>query len=100
MEHTTATAILIEAIDVYKDAHNIPPWEDDLIQIAEPGDELWRHWQEDGGYRMDGDPIKSEVALCVEGFGCFYGCVEAAIAALPRYFCEEPQEPEPALHKK
>lgn len=95
-EFTTATALVAEAIQAYKEAHDIPTWEDSLIQIAEPGDELWTQWQADSGSRMQGDPAHSEIALQVEGYGQFYGCVEAAIADLPRYFmAEEPLEPEP-----
>jgi hypothetical protein len=88
MEKTTAMAILIEAIRAYKDAHNIPAWEDDLIQIAEPGDEDWIAWQHDGTH-IEGDPAHAEVALCIEGYGTYYGCVEAAVADLWKYFADD-----------
>ena len=66
--------------------------------------ELWTQWTTDtvlpdgsilvAASGMCGNPGHSEIALRVAGEGQFYGCVEAAIADLARYFmAEEPPEP-------
>ena len=96
---TTATALVVEAIRDYKETRDIPAWEDSLIEIAEPGDLLWTQWATDtvlpdgsilvAASGMCGNPDRSEIALRVAGEGQFYGCVEAAIADLPRYFMAE-----------
>ena len=90
---TTATAILLDAIGAYRESHGIPPWEDDLLQIAEPGEDLYDEWR--NAHRMDGDPAQSEIAMRCDGFGTFYGSVEAAVADVRSYFCED--DPEPGL---
>jgi hypothetical protein len=85
---STASQIMQDAILAYKEAHGIPVWEDDLVQVSFPGDEKWTAWQTSGA-QMAGDPARSEVALYVEGFGAYYGCLEEAVADLGRYFSEE-----------
>ena len=91
MEKTTATALVVEAIRTFKEAHDIPAWEDSLIQIAEPGEDLYDAWRE--APHMQGDPDHAEIALRQAGFGAFYGCVEAAIEDLWRYFDADFSQP-------
>jgi hypothetical protein len=85
--YTTATALVAEAIRSYRTAHPLPVWEESRIQIAEPGDALWEAWRTSSG--MEGDPDRSEVALSCDGHGQFYGCVEAALADLWRYYADD-----------
>ena len=92
MEKTTATALVIEAIRTFKEKHDIPSWEDSLIQIAEPGEDLYEEWREVAS--MQGDPDHAEIALYQEGFGQFYTCVEAAIEDIWQYFDADLSQPE------
>jgi hypothetical protein len=91
-EHTTAAAIMQAAIHAERERRHFPAWEDDRIEVAVPGDEHWTDWASGSG--MDGDPTRSEIALRVDGDGQFYGCLEAAIADLWRYFYDEFEEEE------
>ena len=89
-QYTTALAIMSEALAAYLREHQLDAWMASWVEIATPGQPRWQELSRRGtGLLMGGDPVRSEIALCREGRGQFYGCVEAAIADLRAYFCDE-----------
>ena len=58
-EFTTATVLVVEAIQAYKEAHDIPAWMASWVEIATPGQPRWQELSMRGtGLLMGGDPVR------------------------------------------